>query len=733
MQNPLDDLIGIFNNISTYQNTKNNLILDHDISNQLNYLTDNHFSEFSTSSNIDHIFWFDNNDLLHDQLNSLLIDNGNNNDPISIVFLFNLKSAENFKKLVDFSSFIKEKFIVLNSKKDFNIHLITSQPSLNKSIEKFLSISGVLGDLSSVHVWDSLLFFELCENVYSLELDNDAGFKNLFLNDSTIPLELIAKSLLNLYISSNYKLRITNIYLKGLKSIKFWSIFKRLLNSHLQSLSDYQRKIIDDTDEAIFMDLHSFYNNSVDLICLDRSNDLLSLLLTQLTYSGLCNEFLVKNSQLELVEFINDNENDVENDSNLIKFKLDDTNDKIYPLIKYLNFSHVGKILNQKAKLLQFEFDKRKNLHDLNEMKTFVNELNNLKNSQSWVQKHTSLAEFVIKNFNNNKFNFKTGIDLLDDIDPNDNTESYFTQIVELQQDILSNQINISQIFSKISYLLNLFNPPLEDIIKLIILTSIVKKGLKESEFQSLNSQIINKFGISKALPILLNLQKLKIIQFNNNQQISFLSKNSLKNSVLETADAQSVQNFSILSKSLNLLPIHDDEENNAGDNDNNNDGDDCMLKKYSDADFGYPGYVPIFTRLIQSIYDRSFLDQDDSVLGSKSKLHQHSQRAIKYGWNNLDLTSLTGDMKQEFLVPDSKKHLFTSIIPPKISQLNKKGSSEHISTIIICAIGGLTWSEIATIKYVLNSNEYTKNKKLIILTTGMISSTQFIDSLTNI
>lgn len=730
MLTPLDDLVSIFSSVSTYQTGKNTLVLDRGVSSQLNFLTENHFSRFSSQANIDKILWYDA-DTISEQIQNT-IDPTSPHAATSLVFLFNLHSKENFLKLDSFASCLRDTILPLNA--NFNVHLIVAHPSLDKSVEKYLSTIGVLGDLTSLQLWNSLLYFEISPDIYSLESGPDAAFSQLFLDNSPLPLELLAKLLLDLYISSDYKLRITNIYLKGEKSHQFWKIYERILDSHLQTLSDNQRKIIDDIDETFFMDLHSFYNNAVDFICLDRSNDIVSLLLTQLSYSGLCNEIFNPSNQLEMIQFKPSDSDEV------MKFKLDDSSDDIYPQIKYLNFSHVGPVLNHRAKQLQLEFDRRKKLKDLDEMKSFVNELNSLKNMQSWVQKHTNLAGFIIHSFKKDALDLTSGVPLLDDlsIEPfesrnlgNLSLDSYYAQLIELQQDIVSNQINTAQILARISDLLINFNSSLSDATKLVVLTSIVKNGIKESDFQTLHLEMVNKFGTLQVTPILLNLQKLKILQIkNNNQQLAFWSFSD--NSLLPSK-SQSILNFASLSKSLNLLPLHGDEDRSDGlFND--------LAGRYTDADFGYPGYVPVFARLIQSIYDRSFLNPPNSAVENRKPTQQQidSRRAIKYGWSNVDLDQLSGPTKQEFLVPESKRKLFNAIIPPKISELKVSNSqpnaklSAHFSTVVICAVGGITGSELAAIKYVLSSNSFTKNKRIIILTTGMINGTQFINSMSN-
>lgn len=720
----LEDLVGLFGLISGYQPGKNNLVLDPDISNKLNFLTDNKFSKFSNDSNIDRIFWLDGE--LNNQLDILLNDQdtGNNgNVKLSLVFLLDLSTEENFSKLVKFENFIRNYLLIDNKDKYFNLHLIISHPSFNKSIDNYLSNKGILGNLTSFNLWNTLNYFDLNDDIYSLELNYDAGFNQLFYDNSPLPIELLAKSLLSLYIKSNYKLRITNIYLKGEKSSIFWKIFNRLLKSHLQQLDDSKLKNLNDIDETIFMNSHSFYNNSVDLICFDRSVDLISLLLSQLSYSGLINELLLKQkSQLNLIQF-----NNINDSNDPIKMNLNDSDDIIYPNIKYLNFSHVGPILNKNAKLLQSDFDKRKNLNNIQEMKNFVNELNNLKNVQKFVQNHTNLAQFIINNLENDSVSSKSNIPLLDNL-LDENLDSYFSQLIELQQDIISDNLSTNQIFSKISNTIMLNdNSNLNDVIKLLILTSICKKGLNNLDFLNLKNDLVNKFGFNNVIPLVLKLQQLKIIQINPNQQLSsFLSKS---NNNFESSQSQYIQNFTSIKNSLNLLPLHDNSENLTGDD---------ITNIYTDPDFGYPGYVPIITRLIQSIYDRSYLEVQTNVSNDSPNSNNNNKnigisRAIKYGWNNLDLSGLNGDTVQEFLVPDEKKKMFSSIVPPKISDLNKNIIPDHQSTIIICAIGGLTWSEIATIKYTVKSNNFTKNKRLIILTTGIITGNNILDTLSHL
>lgn len=664
---PLDDLVSIFAAISTNQESRNLLVLDRDISVHLNYLTNNKFSAFTTATHISRIVWIED------------VANIQDGSPDSVVFLINLLSDENIHKLNQLSTLLPQM--------KQNVHLIVAHPSLDTSLQRYLSIKGLLGDLTSYHVWKSLLYFKF-DDILSLEYPN-AAFKDIYLDDSPVPLQLLAKTLLVEYIDSNYNLRITNVYLKGRMSARVWNIYEKLKAEHLQSLSDTQRKVINDIDDTLFMDVHSFYNNSVDFICLDRSNDLIAALSSQLSYSGLLNETFNVETQLKPITF----------EGKLIN--LNDPSDQIFPLIKDLNFSHVGPILNQQAKHLQTEFSKRNDLKDIGEMKNFVGELSNLKKMQENVTKHTNLGEFIISKFRG--WNENTGVPELDQlIDPKQ--ESYQSQIIEFQQDILANAANTNTLLNTLIDILNLQESSLFDVFKLLVLISIVKRGIKESEFLPVYNEMVCKFGLENVLPILLNLIKLKIVQFlsGSNQQLPFLSFPTISN--LEVSDAQNIHNFSLLAKALNLLPSSESESNT----DNN-----------VDADFGYPGYVPIITRLVQSIYSRKFVDSIETIQGS--------EHAIKYGWNNLSLEHLTGETVQRFLVPERKANIFQSVVPPKVSSLQK-----NKSTIIICFVGGITMSEVATIRHTLKSNSFTAHKNIRFITTGFLTSDQLIKSLNN-
>jgi hypothetical protein len=105
-----------------------------------------------------------------------------------------------------------------------------------------------------------------------------------------------------------------------------------------------------------------------------------------------------------------------------------------------------------------------------------------------------------------------------------------------------------------------------------------------------------------------------------------------------------------------------------------------------NDTSYSFSGYCPIFIRLIE--------------------------KAISKGWNTIN--DLIKKISNEFQFPNDEN---------KIININKKEKD----FILLIFIGGITYGELAAIRYLNNS---LKNKKFIVLTTGMINSKKIFNSL---
>lgn len=653
-QHSISELLSIFSSINPSQN--NLLLLEKRLSVTIDSLIS--FSKLKKSANLSRVSW-----LNYDQSNE---DVGSMIDGTDSLVL--MLTYTTLNDLVRLSRFLKEKLLIFNESA-LQIYIILVDPGMIESARIALEGQGVLGDIAGIYHWKMGSYTVLQDDIVSLEM-NHGGLDQLMKYDSIEPIEWLAKALLSIVVNSNYKVRLTNIYLKGDWSIKFWKIYRRLVKKQLNGLSAKDRRVIQDLDDALFSDQYSFFNRSVDFVCLDRSIDLVGCLMTQLTYSGLVDEIL----------------------SNSFDIK----NDKIYDKIKDLNFSMVGGVLNKTARDLQSEYDKRSKLKSIDEMKSFVGELNHLKDLQRSVQKHTDIAEDIVTKVN--PPHEKSPYDSILGTSPA--IFNYYGEFIELQQDITSDNCDTKKCCSRIIDLMYKYEPQIWDIVRLMIILSIVKKGIKEQEYSNLKTKIIDAYGISY-IPLLLKLSETKLV-YPRESQLSFLTGTTTDSE--NSSKYQLIRDFKALSYSMSLLPIVENPD----------------LMNPTEADFALPGYVPITTRLVQAIYDRSFMTGAANA-PKDSRYH-------KFGWDNLGMSNLNGQVQQDLLVPETKRGLFSTLIPPKKSQLGK--THERRDMIIVAVIGGLTYAEIATIRYVLSANELTKDKQLIILSTGVIKGTDVVQSL---
>ncbi|KAH3661391.1 hypothetical protein OGAPHI_006798 [Ogataea philodendri] len=654
-QSALEELGAIFRQISLLGTASEHLfVVQKDLSRSIDFLTS--FSNLKKLTKISKVIWIDDALFDHEHLLPLFP---------SIVFL-----CEGSMEMLDsVAGILKRK--ILPFSKTHQVSLIVAS-RLVTATELVIENLGIKGDVS-VYFWPELRPLALEPDVLSLCL-SQGGLGDLFAG-SIAPLDQLASALLDLVIQSNYKIRLTNAFLKGEHSIKLWTIYQNKYQAHLTKVDAKTKKLILDQDDTLFLDQHSFMNRNVDFVCLDRSVDLVSAVLTQLTYTGLCDEYLGVNLGSTTVP---------EED---LKIKFGDPDDEIYPVVRNLNFSMVGSVLNSKARVLQAEYDKKNNLTDIEEMKKFVGELNSLKESQKWVQKHTVVAENILKAVRNGDVETR----VVPGLEADTPSSNKFNAFLELQQEILSDNLDNKRNCAAILQYMYEFEPPLSEVLRLIVLTSIVKKGIREQEFEQLKTEVYNTYGL-EGFKTLLNMRELKLVYAR--ESLSFLPSSMSEEAT--TSAHQLIRDFGAISTTLNLMPISDhvDPENPK------------------DADFGLAGYVPMVARLVEAIYSREFLAGPRDV------------RVRKHGWDNLDLSALDGELRQEFLIPETKKPLFSSLIPSKSGRL-----ADRKDLVIVSVVGGMTYSEMSMVRFVLGKNSFTKDKQIIFLTTGIIKGDDIIES----
>lgn len=455
--------------------------------------------------------------------------------------------------------------------------------------------------------------------------------------------------------------------------------------------------------------------------------------------------------------------------------------DEILAKIKDLNFAAVGPILNTYAKALQSEFDARHNVKKISEVKEFVGKLSVLQRNQHFLKNHTVLAENILLKAKGNPSNDETSPDLqvFQEDEDEEQNENLFSQCLELQQSLLDNYYDYKKATELI---INLIHHGLSvtETLRLCCLLSKVKNGVNEKNYYLLKNEIITNFGI-KHLITLQNLKKMKLFYIKESSGASMYllptgaSANHDKdnNEDSNEASVSYLKNFTGVKNYLNLTPNFDEleaAESNAVNNTSNTIRTDDP-ENPPDASFAFPNYVPITTRLVQAAYDRSFIDSSLSSYLLKSSSRYLSKFASWKGTDDL-WRFLAGEVKETnyFENLSSNFKLITGLNSNSInnnnnnttstknpglssshlnssnssssslhnlnswknfSQLNQNQSQKQQELLcFIVMIGGITYGEIATIRYIEKKLQQKGiNKKFVILTDGIVNGSKIIEA----
>lgn len=595
MSDPLHSLLKV---IDTHHKS---LIIDRSLSTSINSLVP--FSKLKELGNIQNVYWFE------DSLS---------NSPATSNFTFLVRS--NLSNINALKSRVQE---ILASQPGARIDVVLTSDYF-KSFKHELDKIGIYGDLNSLASWD-LFIHDHKANTYQLLLNDELNSLYLY-KTPNIPYKLA--NWLNNYLIENPELRITHILAKGSNSSKFVTIFKNLRNNYISSLTPLQKKLQLKIDHGLYGSSANNSGKQTDLIVLERNLDFLSVLLNQLSYSGIIDE----------VYDIDINTIKVENTTTYLDSQDDDS---LFDSIRFMNFGIACDFLNSEAKSLQSQYDELQSSQTISQVKNFVDQLSNLESLKKQVSEHTKISEDIL-----NKL--QTG-----------DEDSKFNVVLDIQQDIIYQNMSYSNIITKIVDLIYQ-DYPIYDILRLICITSIVNNGLRERDYINLNNEIIESYGF-------------RYFQ---------LSQNLIKTGLITIrGDPSIIKNFNSLNSKLDLIPDDTDQPQDPA--------------NPVEPNFAYRGYVPLISRILQ-------------------KSLNPTKRTT---WKDIDMNSLIlGKTIDEELTEDN---------------IGLGGLLQKNSTVIIVMIGGLTYSELATVKFVEKELEkkHRIKKKFIVLTDSFINAKDLFDS----
>jgi vacuolar protein sorting-associated protein 33A len=434
-----------------------------------------------------------------------------------------------------------------------------------------------------------------------------------------------------------------------------------------------------DADEAATQHTSMPSTTIESLLIIDRDVDFATPLLTQLTYEGLIDEMIgIKHNQAEIDSSIiggapqqrpqtaSSSTSPPPTMKQTLKRKIRlDSSDTIYPQIRSANFATIGPALNKIARRLDADYEGRHG-RSIHELRDFVNKLPGFQQEHQSLSIHTNLADEMTKHTRSDIFNKE----------------------LEVQQNIAAGvdpayqHDNIEELISR--------DAPISDVLRLLCLESTMAGGIKPRDLESFKRQILHAYGYQHLLT-LRALEKLELLQPRTSANALLLPVGGSSQAAVGTKS-----NYAYLRKELRLII----DEYNEG--------------EPEDIAYVYSGYAPLSIRIVQCVLQKQYLQT----------LHK----------SPLPLTpSSTGWTGFEDMLKSAKGPTFNIVQRPSDEKAAKAKAaltgSSGWKTIFVMFLGGITFTEIAALRFISRQlAEAGQRKKIMICTTGIVSGRSIMD-----
>ncbi|CAD6239032.1 GSCOCG00008613001-RA-CDS [Cotesia congregata] len=368
------------------------------------------------------------------------------------------------------------------SAKEFHLFFVPRKSLLCK---KKLENRGVLGSFTLIEEFVCDLF-PFDNDLISMELNET--FKEFHLENDPTCLYQVA-----LAIQRLQKLygKISKISGRGPAASKVWNLLKRLNREE------------EEKDISSYRGINTAVKIN-QLLLIDRSVDLLSPLVTQLTYEGLIDE--IYNIHCTTIKLPAKKFHDSENSPTVMSIDKKEqiilnSGEELFAEIRDRNFNGVGPILSQKAKIISSQFDERHGDKSVQEIKQFVARLPYMLATKQSLARHTTIAEMVKEVTDSDDFLERLQVEqeLLNCIDT-DKPNSYIEDCISQKK-------------------------PLLTVLRLICIQSLTNSGLKPKLLDYYKREIIQTYGYQHILT-LSNLEKANLLRVQqSNRQYAVLRK----------------------------------------------------------------------------------------------------------------------------------------------------------------------------------------------------------------
>ncbi|KAF7791610.1 hypothetical protein EIP86_002627 [Pleurotus ostreatoroseus] len=565
-------------------------------------------------------------------------------------------------------------------------------PRTSTLITRILEEEGVLGDVTISSY--NLQLIPVAEDVVSLE--HDTAFKEIWVDgDETV-----------IYNSMQALISLQGLY----------GLFPRIVakGDHAARLAHLLTKhapTVPSDDNSLLGTMSQKFDS---LIIIDRRVDMITPLLTQLTYEGLVDELIgIKNSHVELpvslltppaapnpVAASASTSTAPPPASALTKEKkkkhlLTPATDPLFAELRDLNFSAVGKKLNHVARRLDEDYKLRHQAKTVAQLRDFVGKLGGLQSEHQSLRLHTGLSEMLV---------------------PQTRTD-VFNKSLEIQQNLLASY-NVNDQIAAVEELIAQ-GAEMQIVLRLLCLASIITGGIKAKTLENIKREILQTYGYN-FLPLLLSLAA---------PPLGILLPQPLPASAPPSLAVK--YPYTSLRKSLRLL-IEDA---------------DPLEELENDISYVYSGYAPISVRLVQCVAQKGGVlsnpagEKDKRIAAGRRAAAASSASAdagvaaIKVqahpivGWKGFEdvVASIAGETVDTVQrVPGAGAHDGAAAQAVSTLALPR----EQGSTTVVFFLGGCTYTEIAALRWVGRQN---KGRKFLVATTGIISGGSLMESIAGV